>query len=95
MRRKRAVAKPQALVANEAIRPISIRIPAAVKMTGISRSRLFELMRDGEVESVKLGSARLIIVESLDGFLERLRSGHVPARFGDATVRTAENLNTG
>lgn len=58
--------------------PISVRIPAAVKLTGISRSRLFELIRDGEIDSVKLGTSRLIIVSSLDRFLRRLQDGHVP-----------------
>ncbi|MCW6536312.1 helix-turn-helix domain-containing protein [Sphingomonas lycopersici] len=43
-------------------------------MTGISRSRLFELLRAGDIESVKLGTSRLILVASLRHFLERLRS---------------------
>jgi len=62
--------------------PISVRVPAAVKLTGISRSRLFELIRDGDIESVKLGSSRLIIVSSLEDFLERLQQGYVPRCFG-------------
>ncbi len=52
--------------------PISVRVAAAVKLTGISRSRLFELIRDGEIESVKLGTSRLILVWSLQQLLERL-----------------------
>ncbi|MCW6530676.1 helix-turn-helix domain-containing protein [Sphingomonas sp. MMSM20] len=60
--------------------PISVRIPAAMKMTGISRSRLFELLRAGEIDSVKLGTSRLILVESLRLFLEKLQSEQQTAR---------------
>jgi excisionase family DNA binding protein len=49
---------------------ISVRIPEAVKITGISRSRLYELMRSGEIETVKIGASRLVLVESLRAFLE-------------------------
>lgn len=45
--------------------PISVRIPDAVRMTGISRSRIYELIRDGRIEIVKRGSATLIPAESL------------------------------
>jgi excisionase family DNA binding protein len=45
-------------------------------LTGISRSRLFELIRDGEIESVKLGTSRLILVRSLQELLERLPRDH-------------------
>jgi excisionase family DNA binding protein len=54
---------------------LSVRIPEAVKMTGISRSRLYELMRSGEIETVKIGASRLILVNSLQTFLESHRAG--------------------
>jgi excisionase family DNA binding protein len=49
--------------------PISVKVSEAVRMTGISRSRLYELMRDGEVEFAKVGSSTLIIVDSLRSFI--------------------------
>jgi excisionase family DNA binding protein len=54
---------------------LSVRIPEAVKMTGISRSRLYELMRSGEIQTVKIGASRLILVNSLQTFLESHRAG--------------------
>jgi helix-turn-helix protein len=52
--------------------PISVKIPEAVRMTGLSRSRIYELMRSGDVEYAKVGSSTLILVESL----RRLILGH-------------------
>ena len=45
--------------------PISVRIPEAVRLTGISRSRIYELMRSGDIEFAKVGASTLILVESL------------------------------
>ncbi len=52
---------------------ISVRIPDAVRLTGLSRSRLYELMKSREIEYVKVGSSTLIFVESLRSFLEKRR----------------------
>jgi len=56
-----------------AIAPLSVRIPTAVKMTGIGRSKIYELIQQGEIEVVKIGSATLIPVASLQGLLARHR----------------------
>ncbi|MEQ7874285.1 helix-turn-helix domain-containing protein [Sphingomonas sp. ASV193] len=53
--------------------PISVRVREAVRLTGISRSRLYELMGAGEIEHVKVGSSTLIIFASLSSFVERQR----------------------
>ena len=55
--------------------PISVKVPEAVRLSGLSRSRLYELMRSGEVEFAKVGSSTLIVVESLRAFLLSRRSG--------------------
>lgn len=47
------------------LEPISVRIPEAVRLTGLSRSRIYELMRSGDIEFAKVGSSTLIFVESL------------------------------
>lgn len=52
------------------LRPISVRIPMAVKLTGLSRSRLYELIKDGSVQVVKVGASTLIPLESLERFIE-------------------------
>lgn len=55
------------------IAPISVRIGTAVRMTGIGRSKLYELIRQGAIDVVKIGSATLIPVASLHRLLERNR----------------------
>lgn len=44
---------------------ISVRIPQAVRMTGLSRSRIYELIRSGEIEASKVGRQTVVIVASL------------------------------
>lgn len=48
---------------------ISVRIPEACRLTGLSRSRLYELMKSRDIEYVKVGSSTLILVESLRSFI--------------------------
>lgn len=56
--------------------PISVRIPEAVRLTGISRSRIYELMGTGEIEHAKVGSSTLILFDSLQRFVEGRRQTH-------------------
>ena len=53
--------------------PISVKIPEAVRLTGLSRSRIYELMKSGDIEFAKVGSSTLIIVASLRRFVESRR----------------------
>ncbi|WP_343892147.1 helix-turn-helix domain-containing protein, partial [Sphingomonas oligophenolica] len=55
------------------VTPISVRISTAVKMTGIGRSKLYELIGEGAIDVVKIGSSTLIRVASLHRLLERNR----------------------
>lgn len=45
--------------------PLSVRIPDAVRLTGISRSRLYVLIQQGELETVKIGRSTLIPYRAL------------------------------
>lgn len=49
-------------------------VPEAVALTSIGRSRIYELLRSGELESVKCGKRRLIPAEALERFVESLRA---------------------
>lgn len=65
-----------------AVEPICVKVPEAVRLTGLSRSRLYELMASGDVEYAKVGSSTLIIVESLRRFVRSRRAApasHHPA----------------
>ncbi|MAF61134.1 MAG: helix-turn-helix domain-containing protein [Blastomonas sp.] len=56
------------------IEPITMRGPDACRFTGISRSTLYLLIARGEVEVIKLGSATLVLTESLRQLIERHRN---------------------
>jgi len=56
-------------------RPISVRIPEACRLTGIGRSKLYELIVAGEIEIVKIGSITLIPMSSLERLIEGARNG--------------------
>jgi hypothetical protein len=53
------------------IEPISVRIPAAVAITGFSRSRIYELIASGEIQIAKDRRSTLIVVASLRKAVER------------------------
>jgi excisionase family DNA binding protein len=57
----------------QAMEPITVRILEAVRLTGIGRSKLYELIASGEIETVKIGSCTLIPIASLHGLIERAR----------------------
>lgn len=57
-----------------AAEPISLRIPEAVRLTGLSRSRVYELMKSGEIAYAKVGNSTLILMDSLRAFIERKRN---------------------
>ena len=64
---------PQRLQSLDAIRlplePLSVRIPVAVQLTGIGRSKLYELIADGRLATVKIGASTLITVASLKALI--------------------------
>ena len=63
-------------------RPALISIPEARRQLGIGRSRVYELLRDGELLAVKLGARTLVVSDSVAAFIARLP----PARFQASSV---------
>jgi len=49
-------------------------IPEASLAIGCGRSHLYELMGAGKIESVKSGTRRLVVVESLKAYVASLRA---------------------
>ena len=47
------------------LEPLTVRIPTAMKLTGIGRSKLYELIASGDIEIVKVGTATLVTMASL------------------------------
>ncbi len=56
------------------VEPISVRIPSAAKLTGLSRSTLYNLIKAGDLEVVKVGSMTLVPYDSLRRFIESRRA---------------------
>lgn len=57
------------------IEPITMRVPDACRFIGISRSTLYVLISEGEVEIVKLGCSTLVLTASLRALIAK-RRGH-------------------
>jgi excisionase family DNA binding protein len=49
--------------------PVAVRIAVAARMLGLGRTKLYELMDNQELVSLKVGRARLIVVASLHAFV--------------------------
>ena len=52
------------------IEPLTVRISTAVRITGLSRSRIYELIQSGDLETVKVGRATLVNFRSLKGLTQ-------------------------
>jgi excisionase family DNA binding protein len=52
-------------------RPLTVRIREACRLTGIGRSKLYELIAAREIEIIKVGAITLVPVSSLTSFLRR------------------------
>jgi len=51
--------------------PLGVRVADAVKLTGIPRSTLYELIGAGEIDTVKIGRSRFILYASLKRLFEK------------------------
>lgn len=52
--------------------PIAVTIPDAVKVSGLSRSRLYEALRNGSLSARKAGRRTLIGFSDLQAYLASL-----------------------
>lgn len=54
--------------------PLCVRINVAARMMGIGRTKLYELIGNGEVDAIKVGKATLVTTASLNAMIERRRA---------------------
>ncbi len=52
----------------------------AADVLSIGRSKLYELLGEGVLESVAIGACRRVPSAALEQFVERLRSGQLPEK---------------
>lgn len=81
-RRNRVTTRPR-------MDPISIRISEVVRLTGLSRTKVYALIANGDIEAAKVGRATLVFVVSLRAFLE---ANPRPRHGGDRRSRTFRSL---
>jgi len=69
--RREEASKAAAELAALPIEPISVRVATAVKLTGIPRTTLYELIKSGDIETVKIGRSTFIPYRCLRRLIER------------------------
>lgn len=62
--------------------PILLTPTEAARALGIGRSKLYELMQEGVLESVHIGACRRIPTDALLALVERLRGAELDAEAG-------------
>lgn len=70
--RKRIPADAMAEHSAMPMEPLSVRVAVAVKLTGIPRTTLYELIGAGAIETVKIGRSTFILYASLKRLLEKV-----------------------
>lgn len=63
------VASEQSLEASP--EPLLVRTEVAAKLLSLSRSLVYELMNQGLISYIKIGSARRVVVSSLHEFISK------------------------
>ena len=53
------------------VEPICVRIDDAARMIGVGRTKLYELISSGELETVKIGKATRVTTASLRDLVRR------------------------
>jgi excisionase family DNA binding protein len=51
-----------------------VDIQGACRLTGLGRSKLYELLGNGEIQSLKVGRRRIVTMAALRDFLNRLQA---------------------
>lgn len=59
------------IAGNAVSAPLAVRVREACRLTGIGRSKLYELIAAGEIGIIKVGSITLIPFTGLQQFLEQ------------------------
>lgn len=60
------------LILASGVQPLTVTIPEAVRVSGLSRSEIYRRLGTGDIEARKSGSRTLILMDSLRTHLARL-----------------------
>jgi excisionase family DNA binding protein len=53
--------------------PVCVRVSTAMRLLGIGKTKLYELVATGDLETIRIGRRTLIMQASIDAFVARLR----------------------
>lgn len=57
----------------ETVTPLAFTVSRAAHYTGLSRSKIYEFMADGQLKSFRVGGRRMFLQDDLLRFVMRLR----------------------
>lgn len=58
------------------VEPLCVRLNVAAKMIGVGKTKLYELIAEGEIEALKMGKTTCVTVSSLQALVRRrVRAG--------------------
>ena len=56
------------------LRPLCVRISTATELLGVGRTKIYELIKRGELRTIKIDGSVLIVLASIDAFVaQRMR----------------------
>lgn len=58
-------------MAGQTVQPYALTIDNAARFSGLSRSRIYELMGAGDLKSFKVGNRRMIMLNDMKAFLDK------------------------
>ncbi|MFL5995896.1 MAG: helix-turn-helix domain-containing protein [Streptomyces sp.] len=64
-------------MATPVLQPIALTVREAVIFSRIGKTKLYELMASGQIESVKVDGRRLVSTESLRAYFARLQAEQI------------------
>ena len=48
------------------IKPVTVTVDRAMELVGIGRTKLYELINEGRIQTITLGKRRLVVYSSLE-----------------------------
>lgn len=56
------------------IDPVTVTVPVALRISGLGRTKFYELLAKGEIHSVRVGTRRLVVFASLKSRLTQMEA---------------------
>jgi hypothetical protein len=59
----------QRSIGEQGLKPITVTIPVAIALSGIGKTKFYELMADGRIKTLQIDGKRLVNYASLEALL--------------------------